>query len=213
MTKMPPTKHDLKSNIERVYFHNPYIAKTSVVDIVQFIERFIRFELFHDIHMFGVSDHRNWERLVRNYLEEVHSFIDLQRRTFSAVENLLDKDLAVERKVLIEPIPIDSLIIKELRNRVHHESNHLIFISETVTTSGVYPAIPLVMLNWNWFSQQELIDRVKEVMTNPERLWLVFGNHCDHFVNSSNKIGNMLLEKLGFPNAKAPRKYGFKTRN
>ena len=100
----PPSKYDLKTNVERVYFHYPYIAKTSVVDIIQYIERFIRFELYSDITMFGVSDHRHWERLVRNYLEEVHSFIDLQRKTFSAVEKFLDKDLAAERNAIIDPI-------------------------------------------------------------------------------------------------------------
>lgn len=211
MTKSPPTKHELKSNIERVYFHNPYIVRTSLVDIIQFIERFIRFDLFHDITMFGISDQRNWERLVRNYLEEVHSFIDLQRRTFSAVENLLNHNFSAERTEILEPISIDSMIIKELRNQVHHESNHLIFISETETTSGMYPAIPIVRLDRSWFNEQMVIDRVDDVMTNPERLWHVFGSHCEHFVISSNRIGNMLLDKLGIQNVKPPRKYDFKT--
>jgi|GEM_PF-2058993 len=210
MTKRPLEKHNLKLNIERVYFHNAYVAKTSFVDLIQFVERFIRFELFHSIRMLGVSDSRNWERLVRNYLEEVHSFIDLQRRTFSLVKQLLGQDFAAERRAIVEPLPIDSLIIQELRRQVHHESAHIIFITETATKAGDYPAIPIVMLRSTWFSEQAVIDRVVDVMTNPERLSLVFHTHCDHFVNSSNRIGNMLLEKLGFPSSKPTPKYGFK---
>lgn len=213
MTTRPQNKHDLKANIERAYFHYPYIAKTSCVDIIQFVERFTRFELYPNIQMFGVSDHRNWERLVRNYLEEVHSFIDLQRKTFPAITTFLGKELEADRKAIIEPIPIDSLIIQELRRQVHHENTHLVHITTAGTRAGIYPAIPLVQINRTWFKRQEIIDRVDEVMENPETLWHVFGHHCDHFVHSSNKIGNMLLEHLGYPPAKSPRKYDFKIKN
>lgn len=197
-------RHNLKSSIERVYFHNPYIVKTSCVDIIQYIERFTRFGLYPNVQMFGVSNSRNWERLVRNYLEEAHSFIDLQRRTIAAVEKYLGNDLEAERKAIIEPIPVDSSIIKELRTQIHHEDAALINIVASYGGGQNYPAIPMVMIRRDWFKKKEEIDRVDEVMNNLGLLWHVFGTHCDHFVNSSNKIGNMLFEHLGYPTIPPP---------
>lgn len=192
-------KHTLIGNIHRGYFHNPYIAKLSCVDIVQFIERFIRFDLYPRIDIVGVKDQREWERLVRNYLEEAHSFIDIQRKVAAGFSKFMEVDLEPICRPIIDPIPIDSKIIQELRRQIHHESISIIHILETIGPYGHIPAIPYIQISEDWFTDESIKTRVREIWNNPRLLWSMFGTHCDHFVNTSNAIGNVLLEKLGQP--------------
>lgn len=192
-------KSTLIDNIKRGYFHNPYIAKLSCVDIIQFIERFIRFDLYPSIDIVGVKDQREWERLVRNYLEEVHSFIDIQRKIAAGFSKFVEIDLEPVCRSIIEPVPIDSKIVQELRRRVHHESIHIIYICETWDRGGYIPAIPHIQISDEWFSDELIKARVRETWDNRKLLWHLFGTHCDHFIDTSNSIGNVLLEKLGQP--------------
>jgi len=199
------TKGELKSNIERCYFHHAYIAKLSCVDIIQFFERFTRFNLYPRIEIVGVTGQREWERLVRNYLEEVHSFIDLQRRVVSAASEFSGTDLKEIARSIYLPLPVDSIIINELRRQIHHESVHIIYVAEMFGSSfGMIPAIPHIRIEKDWFTDEGVKARLKELQEKPEHLSLIFGTHCEHFISSSNAIGNSLLERFGFPRI-APR--------
>lgn len=190
---------ELIRNITKAYFHNPYILRLSCVDLIQFVERFTRFNLYPEIKLVGFLEQRNWERIVRNYLEEFHSFIEFQRNIQASFSRSTGEDVDAIRTIIVNPLPVDSRIIQELRRRVHHEEgDDVIKIIEAFSPRfGHIPAIPLILISQDWFSDGELKARALSILDDPKSLWNTFAHHCDHFIQSSNNIGNEFFRILG----------------
>lgn len=155
----------------RIYYHNPYVLKKTSVELIHFFEKFYKYELYNQTGFAGAAEQIEWERLLFVYLEQLHSYIDLRNK----IEKQLVKHCGLDRdefysfkKELLSAAPPDCEIVRKLRNKMHHEA---IALTRIVSVGGGkvrYDAIPSVMWKREWFKDQEVLNRLKEIEEDPK---------------------------------------------
>ncbi len=173
----------------------PFILKRAVVEIVQYYELFLKYDLINATTGISLNDELHWESMVESYLEKSHSYIDKQRKVFSDVSRFLTTDLSRERDKIILPVTIEHRIITKLRNTYHHKSVFATrFWSRSGTGNRNDPIPGLIFFNCDL--DQEEQKYVDEMNFQTDSVSLLFQSHCYQFITKSHAVRDLLLEHL-----------------
>jgi hypothetical protein len=146
-----PANYELHQNVNIAFGHFPYMLKRTCVEIIQFIELFVKYDIINAQTDTGFAEQLRWESMVESYLEKTHSYVDKQRKVYSNVCDELGINLDVERDAIVLPISIEHAIVTKLRRAHHHSALMVTRFSMRGDANNMAQPMPSIMY---WVSEE-----------------------------------------------------------
>ncbi len=188
-------KREAEEKIQIAFVHYGYMLKRSCVEIIQFFELFLKYEIFNRYTGVGMTEELKWESLVESYLEKSHNYIEKQRRVYTNINRAFDLNLDDARTNIIQPVTLEHKVITKLRNSNHHSELFITAFYQRSDMDGMSAPIPALRYYLCELNEDEK-RFTNELENNKDGVVKLFTTHCEQFITKSNKMKGLLMEHL-----------------
>ena len=184
-----------KEEIFRAFSHNSYLLKVSYVDIIQFIERFVKYRLYDGREALGLFEQSQWEILVTVYCIQFKSFLEKQKKLINDSVPQYKEASEIWSLHDLRKNTIECKIIISLRNALEHSAGNFTSLSYHLNKDFEQSDFPSPTINFFEIDKMTAAEKekVKEYFSGGERLIPLFETSCRTFITTSEKIQEILL--------------------